>query len=279
MQGFTADTVTNMEIVTASGKVDNANLTHNSDIFYAMKGGGNQFAIVTTYTLQTFAIGKVWGGHKIFTLDKKDVVLNATHDLVSDYYDPKAAVIVTYTTTLLDLVEIFVVFFFYNDPVGPGAILDKLNAIEAVTDNTRGGWAFGDLLVDNSQFSLDGMRYLIRENTMPSLPGDDGRDLFHYAFDSWHNLTLLYSFLAVDNFAFSMAFQPMPHQLVQASVNSANGGNCLGLVPETGDHVFVEYDLSWLLATSDTLASKYLTSVVSQSAREPYITLLQSLTL
>lgn len=268
-QGFTSDTVVDMEIVTAAGEVTHANTAQNSDLFYAMKGGGNQFAIVTTYTLQTYPIGKVWGGHKIFTVDKKDAVLNATHNLVSNYYDRKAAVIVTFSTTLFDLAEIFVVFFFYNDPVAPGPILAEFNNITALQDNTRGNWTFGDLLVDNSQFSLDGMRYLIRENTLPNLPGAAGNDLYQEAFNSWYDRALAYSFGAVDNFVFSMAFQPVPHQLVEASVNSPNGGSRLGLVPETGDHVFLEYDLSWLLPTSDALAVTYMDNVVRTRINSP----------
>lgn len=254
------------EIVTAAGEITQANSTSNTDIFWALKGGGSQFAIVTTFIMQTYPIGKVWGGHKIYTLDKKAELLRATHNLVSNYYDPKAAVIVTFSTTILDLVQVFVVFYFYNDPSGPGAILDEFNQIEASIDNTKAGWVYGDLLVDNGQFSLEGQRYLIRENTIPSLPGDAGMDLFNYTFNSWHDAALLRVFGAVDNFFFNMAFQPVPHQMIEASANSPYGGNRLGMLPETGDHCFIEYDVSWLLATTDTLAAQYAVDVTQPVA-------------
>ena len=58
---MTADTVTNYEVVTAAAEIVNANKDENEDLFYALKGGGNQFAIVTEFTFQTFSIDKVWG--------------------------------------------------------------------------------------------------------------------------------------------------------------------------------------------------------------------------
>lgn len=88
-QGLTADTVTNFEVVTAAGEIINANKAENEDLFYALKGGGSQFAIVTEFTFQTFEVGSVWGGYKIYSLDQKEAILNATHDLVSDYYVSK----------------------------------------------------------------------------------------------------------------------------------------------------------------------------------------------
>jgi hypothetical protein len=164
------------------------------------------------------------------------------------------------------LVQAFVVFYFYNDASGPGPILDEYNAIEALSDNTKAGWLYGDLLKDNGQFSLEGMRYLIRENTIPSLPGSVGMDLFNYTFNSWHDASQLRVLGAVDNLIFNMAFQPVPHQMIEASVNSPYGGNRLGMLPETGDHCFMEYDLSWLLPSTDALAAQYLQEVTQPVA-------------
>ncbi|KAI7347927.1 hypothetical protein KC343_g12959 [Hortaea werneckii] len=259
--GFAADAVKNFEIITAEGEVTNANSTSDSDLFYAMKGGGGQFAIVTTYVLQTYPIGQVWGGHRVYTLDKKDQVLSATHNLTGNYHDDKAAVIVTFTTTLDDLIDIFLIFYYYNDPTGPGSILDEFLAIDYLIDETSSNRVFGELLKANDFFSLKGQRYLIREGTLPNLPGSNGTDLYHHAFSSWFDLAKKYQTEAIDNFIFNMAFQPIPHQLVEASQNTGNGGNRLGLDPSTGDHFFIEYDASWLLSSSDSDAADYITNM------------------
>ncbi|KAI3400702.1 hypothetical protein diail_1911 [Diaporthe ilicicola] len=61
-EGFISDNVTNFEVVLASGEVTNANANENTDLFVSLRGGGNNFAIVTRYDMRTFKQGKFWGG-------------------------------------------------------------------------------------------------------------------------------------------------------------------------------------------------------------------------
>jgi hypothetical protein len=256
-----ADNVVEYQVVTAEGELTRANKDQNNDLFYALKGGGNQFAIVTEFVMMTYEIGPVWGGHKIYSYDQKDALLEATHNLVSDYHDPKAAVIVTYTSTLDSLIDIFVVFYFYNGP-DAGEILDDFQKIPALIDATKSNQKYVDLLKDNSFFSLEGMRYLIRTGTFPNLPGADGLDLYHYGLDSFNDLAKKYQLdKLLDNYAFSMAYQPVPTIMANASVNNPHGVNLLGLDPRHGDKIFMEYDLSWLTSRSDQMAAAALTNI------------------
>lgn len=57
--GFAMDNVVNYQVVLASGQVVNANATSNSDLFWALKGGSNNFGIVTTFTLQTHSVPEI----------------------------------------------------------------------------------------------------------------------------------------------------------------------------------------------------------------------------
>ncbi|KJX98909.1 FAD-binding domain-containing protein [Zymoseptoria brevis] len=271
--GMTADNVESYQVVTAAGEIVEASKDENSDLWYAMKGGGGQFGIVTEFRMATYPIGLVWGGYKIFSMSQKDKVINATHTLVGDYYDTKAAVIVTYTSTLDSLVDIFVVFFFYNAPDGPGEILNEFNSIPALVDGTKPRQTYGQLLDSNSQFSLPGQRYLIRTGTLPNLPGSQGIDLYTQAFDSYFAAGKKAQLETIDNFIFSMAFQPIPHQLQANSVNNPNGVNLLGFNPDHGDKVIMEYDVSWLSALTDKKAAAYLTAATEpaqQYAKSKY---------
>lgn len=47
--GFVADGVVNFELVTGSGAIIQVNATSYSDLFVGLKGGGNNFGIVTRY--------------------------------------------------------------------------------------------------------------------------------------------------------------------------------------------------------------------------------------
>lgn len=61
-EGFICDSVTNYEVVLASGKVVNANALENPDLWKALRGGGNNLGVVTRFDLRTFKQGPFWGG-------------------------------------------------------------------------------------------------------------------------------------------------------------------------------------------------------------------------
>ncbi|KAL3458762.1 hypothetical protein BJX64DRAFT_301749 [Aspergillus heterothallicus] len=52
--GFACDQVVNYEVVLADGRIVNANKDENTDLFLALKGGGNNFGIVTRFDMVTF---------------------------------------------------------------------------------------------------------------------------------------------------------------------------------------------------------------------------------
>ena len=50
------------EIVTADGEVKIANACSNPDLYWALKGGGGGFGVVTRVTLRTHALPEYFGG-------------------------------------------------------------------------------------------------------------------------------------------------------------------------------------------------------------------------
>ncbi|KAF2875853.1 hypothetical protein BDV95DRAFT_283707 [Massariosphaeria phaeospora] len=81
--GFVCDTVFNFEVVLASGEVVNANNTTNADLFRALKGGGNNFGIVTQVDLQTFPQGDFWGGMTVHPPTESAELLKALYDFAT----------------------------------------------------------------------------------------------------------------------------------------------------------------------------------------------------
>lgn len=53
------DSIVAAEVVLANGTIVTASNTTNVDLFNVLRGGGNNFGIVTTYTLQTYPLGQV----------------------------------------------------------------------------------------------------------------------------------------------------------------------------------------------------------------------------
>lgn len=59
-RGWACDNVENYEIVLANGKIVNASPSTNPDLFFALRGGGNNFGIVTRMDLTTLPQGNMW---------------------------------------------------------------------------------------------------------------------------------------------------------------------------------------------------------------------------
>ncbi|KAI2618909.1 hypothetical protein GGR54DRAFT_630972 [Hypoxylon sp. NC1633] len=60
--GFICDNVLNYEVVLASGEVVNANAGENADLWVALRGGGNNFGVITSFNVKTFTQGQMYGG-------------------------------------------------------------------------------------------------------------------------------------------------------------------------------------------------------------------------
>ncbi|GLB42526.1 putative oxygen-dependent FAD-linked oxidoreductase family protein [Lyophyllum shimeji] len=130
-RGLTIDTVTAFELVKPSGEV--VNVTQNSDpeLFFGLKGGMNNFGVVTRFTLQTFPQGQVWGGLITYTFPHLPDVAAATANFAASVTDLKASIITTYNF-LLGQPGVSQLLF-YDGPSPPSGIFDDFLAIPHLT--------------------------------------------------------------------------------------------------------------------------------------------------
>ncbi|KAI8275746.1 hypothetical protein K4K60_008369 [Colletotrichum sp. SAR11_57] len=81
-RGFSAADVANYEIVLAGGKVVNANAAENADLWWALKGGSNNFGIVTRFDMNTFPLPNgVWSGTLSYNQTQADTALESFYDM------------------------------------------------------------------------------------------------------------------------------------------------------------------------------------------------------
>jgi FAD/FMN-containing dehydrogenase len=83
-KGFASDNVVNFEVVLASGKVVNANARSNMDLWRALRGGSNNFGVVTRFDLRAFKQGNFWGGSILYPDSAAPSMLKAFADLNRD---------------------------------------------------------------------------------------------------------------------------------------------------------------------------------------------------
>ncbi|MBW1599201.1 FAD-binding oxidoreductase [Streptomyces sp. JJ38] len=82
--GWTADNLDEVEIVTADGKVRTASRTENPDLFWALRGGGGNFGVVTRFTFRLHEVGPVvTGGLAAWSADRADDVLATYRELTA----------------------------------------------------------------------------------------------------------------------------------------------------------------------------------------------------
>jgi FAD/FMN-containing dehydrogenase len=76
--GWTVDNLAEVEIVTPDGEIRLANRSENADLFWAVRGGGGNFGVVTRFAYHLHEVGPiVFGGLIAFPFDRADEVLRA----------------------------------------------------------------------------------------------------------------------------------------------------------------------------------------------------------
>ncbi|KAK8063020.1 hypothetical protein PG997_015117 [Apiospora hydei] len=75
--GLAADNVHNFEVVLSDGTITNANAKENTDLFWALKGGGPNFGVVTRFDLYTVPTRNIWLRLTVHALDQANDIFDA----------------------------------------------------------------------------------------------------------------------------------------------------------------------------------------------------------
>lgn len=95
--GFVCDNVENFEVVLANGSIVDANSSLNQDLWFALKGGSNNFGIVTRFDFKVFPQGDVWGGNIFNPIETRQKQIQAFYSFnAAPDYDEYASLINSY---------------------------------------------------------------------------------------------------------------------------------------------------------------------------------------
>jgi FAD/FMN-containing dehydrogenase len=82
--GMTIDNLVSVDMVTADGKKLRASETDNADLFWALRGGGGNFGVVTQFEFQLFPVGpEIVAGLIVFPFSQARQILNKYRQFVS----------------------------------------------------------------------------------------------------------------------------------------------------------------------------------------------------
>ena len=79
--GLAANNVQAIEVVTADGRLVRADHEHESDLFWALRGGGGSFGVVTAIEFQLFPITEAYAGILWYPIERGSEVLHAWSEL------------------------------------------------------------------------------------------------------------------------------------------------------------------------------------------------------
>lgn len=103
--GFACDNLLSAEVVTADGRVVVASAHENPDLFWALRGGGGNFGIVTEFTFALHPVGPiVLGGMLMYPADMAGDLLRFWRDFMLDAPDEVGSGVAFITAPPLDFV-------------------------------------------------------------------------------------------------------------------------------------------------------------------------------
>ena len=82
--GFSCDNLVSAEVVTADGRSLLASESENEDLFWAIRGGGGNFGVVTSFEFRLHPVTEIYGGPMFFEVDDAATVLRVYRDLIAD---------------------------------------------------------------------------------------------------------------------------------------------------------------------------------------------------
>jgi FAD/FMN-containing dehydrogenase len=81
--GLACDNVVSMDVVTADGHLRTADASQSGDLFWALRGGGGNFGVVTSFTYRLHPVGMVLAGAVSYPPEQASDALRLYHEVVS----------------------------------------------------------------------------------------------------------------------------------------------------------------------------------------------------
>lgn len=85
--GLTIDNLLEADMVLADGSSVTASEKQNSDLFWAIRGGGGNFGIVTSFKFQAHPVSTVFGGPTLWPIERTEEIMKWYEDFINDAPD------------------------------------------------------------------------------------------------------------------------------------------------------------------------------------------------
>ena len=256
-RGWACDNVASFELVTASGIAIEVSPTSYSDLFWALRGGGNNFGIVTNFKLLAFPLGQMWGGQRVYLEDAFPAAMDAIYKFTvsGSVKDEDAAQIFVrllctsagfQASQLTDATQTFATApgigkvgfanLHYAKPIANATVFNDWSNITAIDDTTglRPMSGMADLL--NQGAPAPGAY-----ETWWGISLKMDRQLLQFVVDTFYAQEATVA--DIEKILLIMAIQPITQSATKAM--QKNGGNALGIDPANGPYFVLNFNAAW----------------------------------
>ncbi|KAJ7290205.1 FAD-binding domain-containing protein, partial [Mycena rebaudengoi] len=133
--GLTVDNIIGYELVLPNGTITEVTATKNPDLYFGLKGGLNNFGIVTRFVFKAYAQTQIWGGLITYTVPTTAAVNKAVADFSALVTDPKAQIFSAYNGAAG--IPVLAQVLYYGAPTPPPGIFDSFLSIPFVTKDIK----------------------------------------------------------------------------------------------------------------------------------------------
>ena len=85
--GLTIDNLLEADMVLADGTFVTVNAEKNTDLFWAIRGGGGNFGIVTSFKFQAHPVKTIFGGPTLWPIEKTEEIMEWYHEFLNNAPD------------------------------------------------------------------------------------------------------------------------------------------------------------------------------------------------
>ncbi|KAI1452799.1 FAD-binding domain-containing protein [Annulohypoxylon moriforme] len=262
LYGMACDNIISYEVVLSSGKIITVDLNTNPDLFWALRGGGSNFGIVTQFVASTFNQGLMWGATLSWEMNnsKTDLI-----DALENYAekgsqeDPKSSLILSFAYSQAAQTWVSVVMAHYPDPQPSGShpkVFDDFLSIGSVVQNNTRNTSVSNFTIEIDDKSPPGLRetYWTLTTHADKQLALDMLTVFEEEITPIQNLT---SFLPA--FVYQVLTVP------QLKAMARNGGNALGIGGSDKPLFLINYCASWKYESDDASILTALSNIVSRN--------------
>jgi hypothetical protein len=246
--GFTCDTVVNFEVVMASGRLINANHTSHPDLFRALKGGMNNFGVVTRFDFSTLPIGEILGGGIVNNITDRHAVFKALANIAdAPDYDIHASIVTSIIFSSSTKAWTISSAPIYTKPDPNPPVYEELFAVPNISSTMH----LTSLHTFANETATPQINFLFYTSTF-GVSADLFEDIFQVS-----NASLCNS--QIPGVTWLFAFEPLPTVFVQHGA----GHNSLGTSAKDGNSMVLLLTAVWTDPTSSDSVESKAASVIA----------------